>query len=149
MLFRDDAAARKMLLGPLEGLQYALGWLLYPPIRFGVCRLMKITESGAERSLTKIEELAKQAEERLGQDPVGSKFLTGDTFSAADISFCAHMALVLLPPENPFLTALRIEAFDHPMRQRIQTLQQSKAGQYVYWCYRTQRPPFHEGQSKL
>jgi glutathione S-transferase len=57
---------------------------------------MNITPSSAERSLEKVREVFATVDERLGD---GKKFLVGDAFTAADLTFAALAAPVLLPRE--------------------------------------------------
>lgn len=140
MAFSDDSMGRKIVLGALAGWGYALAWLFYPLMRVFLRKAMEINESATEVSLTKVEQMAGEAQERLGDGPIGSRFLAGDTFSAADITFCAHMSLLMAPPEHVYLRDVDLDKFKHPMRERIQRLQASKIGQYVYWCYHTHRP---------
>lgn len=143
IVFQDTSAARNVLVASLGRIQYFITWLLFPILKAMLMRALNINERGAEKSWAKVERLVKEAEERLGDAPIGSRFLSGDSFSAADISFCAHVALLLLPPEHAFLApyfsvgAVR----DRVFRERLERLRDSKAGQFVLWCYKHKRPP--------
>jgi glutathione S-transferase len=145
-VFQVNSAARSVLAAPLGRIQYFITWLIFPILKALLIRALNVTERGAEKSWSKVERLVKEAEERLGDAPIGSRFLTGDTFSAADISFCSHVGLILIPPEHSFLAPhFSVDAIpDSVFRERFQWLRESKAGQFVLWCYRNKRPPMQQ-----
>ncbi|GLD93631.1 hypothetical protein PINS_up002223 [Pythium insidiosum] len=114
--------------------------LLFPLMKVILINFVGATESAAAESVDQVEKLCREAEARLGDGEIGSRFLDGDSFSAADISFCAHMSVFMLPPEHAYLQPLLHHAGNHPLRPRIERIQQSKAGQFVLWCYKHKRP---------
>lgn len=71
---------------------------LFPIMRPAVCWLMRrgmnITAESAERSLGKVREVFAAVSVRLAD---GRRFLVGETFSAADLTFAALAAPVILP----------------------------------------------------
>lgn len=138
----DSAMGRQILAGPLGFFQYYITWLLYPLLVSMLKRALKVNATSAERMWVRVEEMVKEAEKRLGDDPVGTRFLDGKSFSAADIAFCAHMSLLLFPPQHryigPFMSVERIR--DPVFKQRLEMLRASKVGQYVLWCYEHHRP---------
>jgi len=78
----------------------ASGWerSLFPIVRPTVCWLMRrgmnITPESAERSLGKVREVFAAVSVRLAD---GRPFLVGEAFSAADLTFAALAAPVILP----------------------------------------------------
>lgn len=140
-----------MLAAPLGFIQRVFTRLLFPVIRALLLKAMNIDERGAEKSWRKVELMMAEAEERLGDAPIGSRFMAGDSFSAADISFCAHMALLLLPAEHAYLSPyFSVDMVsDTRFRERLEKLKASKAGQFVLWCYAHQRPPMQQLRAKL
>lgn len=142
LLFMDPAAGRQILAGPLGFFQYYVVWLLYPLLKIMLQRALRVNAKTAEMSWTRVEQIVADAEAKLGDGPVGSRFLAGSSFSAADITFCAHMSLLLFPPQHsyvgPYMSIDRVK--DAVFKKRLETLQQSKVGQYVQWCYATHRP---------
>lgn len=142
ILFADSAAGRKILAGPLGFFQYYVVWLLYPMFKSLLMRGLNVNARSAERSWTKIERLVEELEEKLGDDPIGTQFLDGNTFSAADITLCAHMSLLLFPPQHSYIGRhMSAESIKDPVfKQRIEKLQRSKVAKYVYWCYENRRP---------
>lgn len=140
--FEDKRASKKLMTDPIDGLvQRSLAQMLYPAIRLLLLRAMNINEKSAERSWPRIESILKEAEKELGGGPIGTRFLAGDTFSAADIVFCSHVALLVLPPEHEFIAPyISLDIINHPVfRERLEKLQHSKIGQYVLWCYKNKR----------
>jgi glutathione S-transferase len=96
---------------------------------------MKINESGAQRSLEKLEALFDTIDLRLAD---GRRFLVGDRFSAADLAFAALGAPLLLPAEYgvplPAFERLPIEA-----RERVEAFRARPAGQLGLRLYREER----------
>ncbi|RLN55530.1 hypothetical protein BBJ28_00002773 [Nothophytophthora sp. Chile5] len=142
-LLSNAEAAKKILVGPIEGfVQYYLAWLCFPVLKALLLRALNVNEQSAERSWAKLEQLLGEAEQRLGDGPVGSHFLAGNSFSAADISLCAHLSLLLFPPEHEYIGPyMSVDQIQSPVfRDRLEKLRRSKIGQYVLWCYQNKRP---------
>lgn len=130
-----------MLIDSLDGwLQHAAGQILFPLIKYELLRRMSINEDGAIKAIEKIEKVVQEADEKLGDAPIGMKLLAGDKFSAADIAFCAHMSLIVIPPEYAYIGFVTLANFNYPMRERVEKLQRTKSGQFVSWCYKHKRP---------
>lgn len=128
---------------PVGFVQYYLTWLLYPVMRSKNSEALGLTPEAVEQAWAKVEKITDEAEKQLGDGPVGSCFLDGDTFSAADITFCAHMTLILFPAQHVYLAShFSVAAVRDPVfKQRLEKLQASKIGQFVAWCYEHRRPP--------
>ncbi|KAJ0400751.1 hypothetical protein P43SY_005472 [Pythium insidiosum] len=140
-LFFNLWDAMKLMSNPIDNfIERWLTRLLFPLMKMILVKFIGASEPAAAESVGQVEKLCREAEERLGDGPIGSRFLAGDSFSAADITFCAHMSLFTLPPEHAYLCPLLHNAGNHPLRARIERIQQSKAGQFVYWCYKHKRP---------
>ncbi|KAE9297527.1 hypothetical protein PF008_g23721 [Phytophthora fragariae] len=112
------------------------------PGRLALLWAMNINATSAERSWLRIEGILAEAETRLGDGPIGSRFLAGTTFSSADIAFCSHVAVLVLPREHEFIAPyITMDAIQDPVfHARFEKLRSSKIGQYVLWCYRNKRP---------
>jgi glutathione S-transferase len=65
-------------------------------MRMMMRRGMRIDARGAERSKKHVDEVFAQVAQRLSD---GRRYLLGDTFSAADLTFAALAAPVVVPPE--------------------------------------------------
>lgn len=94
--------------------------LLFPLARAVMKRAMRIDAAGGARSLIKVEEVFEEVGRRLSD---GRRYLVGDAFTAADLTFAALSSPVLLPDgarlpsldELPPAAAARARAFrEHP-----------------------------------
>ncbi|OWZ20455.1 hypothetical protein PHMEG_0005126 [Phytophthora megakarya] len=103
---------------------------------------LNINKKSAEISWSRIKTVLEEAEKELGDNPIGTRFLTGDTFSAADIALCSHVALLVLPPEHEFIAPyISMDSIQDPIfRSRFEELRRSKIGQCMLWCYKNKRP---------
>lgn len=125
-----------MLIGSLDGwLQRAVGQILFLLLRYFLLSRMGINEESAVKAIGIIEKIVRKADEKLGDAPIGTKFFAGDTFFATDIAFCAHMSLVVMPPEHAYVGFVTLANFKYPMREHVEKLQRSKSGQFM-WCYK-------------
>lgn len=113
-------------------------WLLtlfYPFLRRMVEKGLKIDAAGVARSRAKIDAVFADVAERLSD---GRRFLTGDTFTAADLTFASLAALVLLPPQY----GARLPALDEwpaPARELITRMRETPAGAFALRVYAEQR----------
>ncbi|KAG6976180.1 hypothetical protein JG688_00001609 [Phytophthora aleatoria] len=142
-LFQDDQMSKRIMADPIDGLvQRSMLRLLFPALRLVLLRSLNINEKSAERSWSRIEGVLKEVEKELGDGPVGTRFLAGDSFSAADIAFCSHLAPFVQPPEHEFVTPyISTDSVQDPVfRERYESIRRSKVGEYVLWCYKNKRP---------
>jgi len=100
----------------------------------------KITPERVQRSLERVRGVFGQVGERLKS---GRRFLVGERFTAADITFAALAAPVLFPAEyraaHPAL-----DAVPAAMREEVLRLRETEAGQFARGCSHrsaTVRPP--------
>ncbi len=70
--------------------------LLYPLVWRGIDRYLDVSPSTAARSEAEVRATFDEVGERLGD---GRSYLCGDRFTAADLTFAALAASVLMPPE--------------------------------------------------
>ena len=122
-LIRDSTTGLTRAAAPLLG-------MLLPPL---IKRSLKIDAKGVARSRAKLEPLLSDIEAMLAD---GRRFLVGDRFTAADLTFAALYSPILVPPEQPVtsrtvlppsLIRLRDEALARP------------AGQFAARIYREER----------
>jgi glutathione S-transferase len=96
--------------------------LMYPVMSKGIDRFLGVTPAAAEQSEAEVRATFDAVAERLGD---GRPYLFGDRFTAADLTFSALAAAVLMPPgygvplpqphEIPAETAVVVrELRDHP-----------------------------------
>ncbi|KAF0694197.1 Aste57867_14901 [Aphanomyces stellatus] len=144
--------ARDVLVNPLDGsLESRAVSAAFPWLKSTLVKSLNITDGGVDRSWAKIQSTFADVNAILGDAPLGSQYLTGPTFTAADISFCAHASLLLGPPQNLFLAPYmkNLDGAPQQYRDRVDELASSKAGQFVLWCYEHHYPRGVESASKL
>jgi glutathione S-transferase len=100
-------------------------------------RSLKIDAAGAERSRTKIDEAFAQISALLGD---GRRYLVGDRFTVADLTFASLAAPVVLPSQ--YGVALPpLDIFSGDARARVETWRRSPPGQFALRLYREHRSP--------
>lgn len=115
--------------------QAAIGKAIYPLVRLFMMQKMKITQQSAADALEKMRDVF-DAVDRLLAD--GRPFLTGDRFTAADLTFASLAAIVILPPEyaGPLPT---LETAPPKMREVVEALREKPAGKFVLQMFATER----------
>jgi glutathione S-transferase len=105
-------------------------------LRF-LARSLKLDAAGAERSRNKIEAVFARIGELVTD---GRRYLVGNRFTVADLTFAALAAPVLLPPQ--YAAALpALGDFEGEPRARIEAWRASPAGQFALRIYGTERSP--------
>jgi glutathione S-transferase len=96
---------------------------------------LKVDAAGAERSRAKIDEAFSNVGALLGD---GRRYLVGDQFSVADLTFAALAAPVLLPPKygKPLPT---LDVFPAEARAQLETWRGSPPGQFALRIYADHR----------
>ena len=109
--------------------------VLAPLTRLLVRSGYKITPEGAERSLARVRGIFADVAERLRS---GHRFLVGERFSAADLTFAALAAPVLFPAEcraaHPAL-----DTVPPAMREEVLRLRDTEAGKFGLRLYAEER----------
>ncbi|HEU5133566.1 MAG TPA: glutathione S-transferase family protein [Steroidobacteraceae bacterium] len=109
--------------------------LIAPLARLLVRSAYKITPEGVQRSLARVQGVFRRVDERLGQ---GRRFLVGDRFTAADLTFAALAAPVLFPGEcraaHPAL-----DAVPPSMREEVLRLRDTEAGKFALRLFAEER----------
>jgi glutathione S-transferase len=109
---------------------------IWPLLVFSFRRSMRIDAQGAARSEAKIRTVFEAVAEALGD---GRPYLCGDQFSAADLSFAALAAPVLLPPEyGPTLPSL--ESLPSAVAASLRQFREHPAGLFGLRLYAKERP---------
>jgi glutathione S-transferase len=135
VLLNDPPTFAQVLSAGTSPQEKPLALAMMPLIRQGIRRGLKVYPDRCARSLERVRSICTSVDQRL-QD--GRRFLTGDRFTAADLTFASLMGPLLLPPGygGPMLAHLpRIAALDAlaaPFRQ-------AASGHYVSRLYAEER----------
>ena len=107
--------------------------VIVPLALVAVKRSMRITPALRDSEFAKILEMYKSLDEKLSR----GTFLVGDKFSAADLTFAALSAPLVVPAENPWMPNLA-DAPDK-MKEQIAELRSLKAGMHALRMYQEER----------
>jgi glutathione S-transferase len=109
--------------------------IVAPLVRRLVRSAYGVTPQGGQRSLERIHEVFREVEQILSH---AKRFLVGDRFSAADLTFAALAAPLLLPSEcraaHPAL-----EVVPAAMREEILRLRATEAGKFALRLFSEER----------
>ena len=95
----------------------------------------RITPESAQRSLERVRSVFRQVDQQLSD---GRKFLTGDRFTAADLTFAALAAPVLLPVECRAVQPT-LETVPAAMREEILRFRNTDAGRFALRLFSQER----------
>ncbi len=117
---------------PLEA---SVIYVLTPMVRRLVRMAYKITPENAQRSLARVRGVFRQVDDLLSD---GRRFLVGERFTAADLTFAALATPVLLPAE---CRAVQPALDDVPlaMREEILRFRETDAGQFALRMFSQER----------
>lgn len=116
---------------------------MLPAIRSAMRRGMKIDPEGAARSRERCQEIFREVAERLRD---GRPYLTGRRFTAADLTFAALAAPLVLPPQYGFPMPPFAE-IPAAMQSEVRHFRDTPAGEFVLRIYEKERnnvPPIGE-----
>lgn len=109
--------------------------VLAPFARWFLHKRLDIGEARVERGLEQLWDVFERVGQLLRD---GRRYLTGDQFTAADLSFAALSALVLMPPEY----GVRLAALDElpaAMRAVVERFRETHAGEFALRLYAQER----------
>jgi len=110
---------------------------LYPLIQRFVSARLEITAEGAERSLAAARGIIDEVSERIS----GRRFLVGESFTAADLTFATMAAPLLLPsPEEGYGAVFpAVDACPPEYARLVGELRATPAGQFAMRMFREER----------
>ncbi|HEY2518286.1 MAG TPA: glutathione S-transferase family protein [Polyangiaceae bacterium] len=117
----------------LTRLQAALLPLAVPIVRPKIRAWYKVNEANAVRALETARRVFAEIGARLGK----SRWLVGDRFTAADLTFASLGALVVAPPGHPALSCDIDRA--GPLRPILEEMRATAAGAHLLRLYREER----------
>ncbi len=136
-LLREPRLPRRSFRVGVPAYEYALVRLLYPLFSLMIRRALRIDEAGVARSEERVVACFERVESLLAD---GRRYLTGDTFTAADLTFASLAGPLLLPERSP----APLPAFsDVPkqIHQIIERYRSTAGGEFALRVYRDHRDP--------
>jgi glutathione S-transferase len=112
---------------------------LFPAMRALMRRGMRIDARGAERSRKHVDDVFAQVGQRLAD---GRRYLLGDTFTAADLTFAALAAPVVVPPEYG-VPLPSLEEIPPAAAAIVRGYRDTPAGRFALRLYAEDRRPTH------
>jgi glutathione S-transferase len=109
--------------------------LVTPLARRLVRAAYKITPESAQRSLERVRGVFQQVDQRLGD---GRRFLAGERFTAADLTFAALAAPALCPVEYRAVHP-SLDAMSAAMREEVSSLRDTVAGRFALRLFSQER----------
>jgi glutathione S-transferase len=109
--------------------------LVYPVAARIIDRVLDVTPAKAAQSLTEVRASFDEVAERLED---GRPYLCGDRFGAADLTFAALSAAVLMPPEYG-VPLPQPERLPVEMAATVRELREHPAGRFALSMYREHR----------
>jgi glutathione S-transferase len=116
-------------------LEAALVPVITPLVRRLVRRVYRITPASVQSSLARIRGVFQKVGELLSD---GRRFLVGERFSAADLTFAALAAPVLFPAECRAVHPA-LDAVPTAMQEEILRLRETKAGRFALRLFSEER----------
>ena len=124
------------IFGRTYGPKQRIAWrVLFPLTRAMIRKAYSIDASSAAHSLDRLKRLFGRVDSMLSD---GRGYLVGGSFSAADLTFAALAAPVLMPPGHPVYSAEPKE-FPRDMGEVMESLRRTAAGAHALRMYREHR----------
>jgi glutathione S-transferase len=140
-LLPNGPLSRKVLCHRAPLLEARFFPLIWPAVRLIMKKLMRIDSKGAQLSKQKIESVFIDVQETLEEkraNGVSQPFLCGNSISAADITFAALAAPILLPAQYGALLPTPDE-LSSELNHEIQLWREHPAGKFALKLYREER----------
>lgn len=133
----DDAPAMKRLLStaPVPVAERLLAGMTLPLVKHMLRRGLHISPAAAARSRTRVEEVFAEVERRLAD---GRRCLGGDDFTAADLTFAALAAPLVMPPAYE-RRLLPLSSMGPAFRAEVEGFRKTRAGAFALGLFERER----------
>jgi glutathione S-transferase len=138
-ILADRATTIEVLEGTVPRGQMTVLKLTFPLVAAQMRRGLKIDEAGVARSRAKVDAVCADVEQALAD---GRRYLVGDRFTAADLTFAALIAPLLLPARYGGVLPAR-DKFTAEIQSDIDALRARPAGKYALSIYDERPRPQH------
>lgn len=119
--------------------------LLFPVLKTAMVRGMQINAPGAERSLKTLNEVLDSVSAKLAD---GRRYLAGDRFTAADLTFAALLTPVLWPEAALRTIPFGYDEFPEVFRAEVERVRATPAGRFAMRLYAEERAATADGSAK-
>jgi glutathione S-transferase len=109
--------------------------IIFPVVRPILVKKFDITASSSQQSYTQIQEVFQKVDQILAD---GRKYLVGDKFSIADLTFAALSAPIIAPPQHP-KRRQDSQILPPQMLLEMKQMQETVAGQFALKMYANER----------
>jgi len=109
---------------------------LLPIIALGLRKLLGVTNDSVAQAFAEVTATYERVSERLSD---GRRYLVGTSFSAADLTFAALSAPLVLPREYG-VPLPRLDEIPEAMAERVRAFRAMPAGRFVMRMYAEERP---------
>jgi glutathione S-transferase len=134
-VFTDPALTLEMTSFPVPGWERAVLTAVRPVAVLAMRRLLNINGATAERSRKKVDDVFDGVAELLAD---GRRYLVGNRFTAADLTFASLAVPSLMPAELP-LPFPPLARFATATRRQIETWRAHPAGRFALRLYAEER----------
>lgn len=135
-VLKDATRVRRIFESAGSAWEARVARLTFPVLKAIMVKGLRIDAAGAERSRQALNELLDSVGARVAD---GRRYLAGDLFSAADLTFAALMAPVLWPEDALRTVPFTWEEFPAELRAETERVRATPAGQFAMRLYAEER----------